>query len=484
MFDLPRFARVSGWLALLTLTACARTVVTLPTPAGALVTSTPERSAIVREAAGQVEVRPDASATWGETSAGLVLSVGSQFRTAPDSRAMIQLTEGSKLRLGAETTLTFNILNPFMDSLLTSVALDHGALWVLLTAGSALDVETPIGLASARASYMSVAYDPATQTAALTCLQGICSFEKTFIPAGYKYTQTGLAAALPEPMTLTDYGHWGVSVPEATELVALATEAVAQGSATLPVAPGTPTLEPASPTPVPSDTETAVPAPTAEPAQTAAAAPSATPAPTAAAIPTAAPTQAPATPTAVPPRPTVPSLGQHTVQPGETIFCLARAYGVLPDAIVQANGLSAPYTVTAGQSLRIPAVRWEQILPGPVCAPQFQSPYPGLPFVTETPTATAPPLETPTPAPALEIREVAALCVGNCTDSAQPTYRLLIIITAAGGAEPLAYEPGQSFELDFPRCTQASGTVTVRSLDGQVATGRWVYDDVACPPAP
>jgi LysM repeat protein len=45
----------------------------------------------------------------------------------------------------------------------------------------------------------------------------------------------------------------------------------------------------------------------------------------------------------------------HTVSAGETIYSIACLYGdVDPSAIVQANGLSAPYTLTAGQSLYIP----------------------------------------------------------------------------------------------------------------------------------
>lgn len=466
----------AGWLlALLALTGCARTIVNLPAETAAperpLATSTPERSAVLRELDGQAEMRGDADAEWAPTSAGLILGVGNQLRTGPDSRAYIHLTEGSKVRLAPETTITVNLFNPYMDSLLTALALDRGAVYVLLAISSALDVETPVGLASARASYMSVAYDPDTQTVFVTCLQGVCSFEGAFVPAGYKYEQAGLTAALPEPMSFADYGAWGLAVPEATELVALATEAVAQGSATVPIAAVTATLPPsATPTPEPSATE---PAPAATTPAAATAPPSETPAP-----PTTRPSATPA------PRPTVPSIGQHRVLPGETVFCLARAYGVLPDAILQANGLPAPGTVAAGVVLRIPAVRWENILPGPVCAPQFQSPYPGLPAPSETPAASETPAEPPTPAPPLEIREVAALCIGNCADPTAGTYRLLIIVTTAGGAEPLAYDPGQQFQLDFPRCTKAAGGVTVTSADGQVATSSWVYDDVACTPTP
>jgi LysM repeat protein len=477
----------AGWLpALVALTACTRLVVESPVqtdaPGRPLVTSTPERSAILRELEGQAEVRVDAGADWASTSAGLILGAGSQFRTGPDSRAFIQLTEGSKIRLGPDTALTFNILNPFMDSLLTAVALDRGATYVLLTAGSALDVETPVGLASARASYMSVAYDADRQAVFITCLQGVCSFDKTFIPAGYKYSQTGLTAVLPEPMSFADYGAWGLAVPEATELVALATEAVAQGSATVPIAAVTTAPPAATDTPPPPTDTPPPPSPTSTVPASAATTPAASPEP-----PSATPSAVPPTPrpsATPPPQPTVPILGQHRVLAGETVYCLARAYGVLPDAILQANGLPAPGTVAANAVLRIPAVRWERILPGPVCAPQFQSPYPGLPFVTDTPPATSTPLESPTPAPALEIREVAALCIGNCNDPAAPTYRLLIIVTTAGGAEPLTYSPGQQFELDFARCVKASGTITVAAADGQVATSSWVYDDVACTPTP
>jgi len=157
---------------------------------------------------------------------------------------------------------------------------------------------------------------------------------------------------------------------------------------------------------------------------------------------------------------------------------------VLPDAIIQANNLPAPFLVKADQTLRIPAVRWTNILAGPVCAPQFESPYPGLPYVPPAPTEPPAPSESPTAAAPLEIREVAALCVGNCADPTAPSYRLLIVVTALGGVEPLRYEPGQSFEMDVPRCSGASGTVTVTSADGQVATGSWQHADEACTPAP
>jgi LysM repeat protein len=57
--------------------------------------------------------------------------------------------------------------------------------------------------------------------------------------------------------------------------------------------------------------------------------------------------------------PPAPPGGQttHVVQAGETIYSIARQYGVSPDAIVQANGLANPNRIFPGQSLIIPAAQ-------------------------------------------------------------------------------------------------------------------------------
>jgi LysM repeat protein len=64
-------------------------------------------------------------------------------------------------------------------------------------------------------------------------------------------------------------------------------------------------------------------------------------------------------------------LGQHQVMPGETLYCIGRAYGVAPAAIAQANGLALATRLSIGQVLTIPAVAWANIPAGPVCTPQF-----------------------------------------------------------------------------------------------------------------
>jgi LysM repeat protein len=86
--------------------------------------------------------------------------------------------------------------------------------------------------------------------------------------------------------------------------------------------------------------------------------------------PTVTPTTIPsATPTTTP----VPQgqiLGYHTVQPGETLFCIGRAYGVDPYAIARQNGILNPNIIHSGQRLAIPNAP-RALPPGQTCPRQF-----------------------------------------------------------------------------------------------------------------
>jgi peptidoglycan endopeptidase LytF len=59
----------------------------------------------------------------------------------------------------------------------------------------------------------------------------------------------------------------------------------------------------------------------------------------------------------------------HVVRPGETIYCIARAYGVDPCAIAAQNGIVNPNRLRPGQVLAIPDV-YKTLPPGPTCARQ------------------------------------------------------------------------------------------------------------------
>jgi len=135
----------------------------------------------------------------------------------------------------------------------------------------------------------------------------------------------------------------------------------------------TPTLEPSStPTQTSTPTATATATPTSTPTSTATVTATSTPtATTATSTPTstATATSAP-TPSVEPTYPPQAILGYHTVRPGETLFCIGRAYGVDPYAIARRNGILNPNAIRAGQVLAIPNAP-RLLPPGRVCPRQF-----------------------------------------------------------------------------------------------------------------
>jgi len=72
------------------------------------------------------------------------------------------------------------------------------------------------------------------------------------------------------------------------------------------------------------------------------------------------------------------SLCSHVVQPGETVWCIARGYGVSPWAITAQNGLVNPNRIEPGTILSIPNA--PATLPaGPTCARQCTGDDPSWP---------------------------------------------------------------------------------------------------------
>ena len=59
----------------------------------------------------------------------------------------------------------------------------------------------------------------------------------------------------------------------------------------------------------------------------------------------------------------------HVVQSGETMYCIARAYGVHPWAIAAYNGIMSPNLIYPGQVLAIPDY-YASLPAGPTCVAQ------------------------------------------------------------------------------------------------------------------
>lgn len=70
--------------------------------------------------------------------------------------------------------------------------------------------------------------------------------------------------------------------------------------------------------------------------------------------PTAAPEPPPATPATTQPQRQIAAQLVYEIQPGDTLFSIARQFGVTLDELVQINNIQDPDLISAGQELVIP----------------------------------------------------------------------------------------------------------------------------------
>ncbi len=389
------------------LTACGQRT-PLPTP-------TPDpRSAAVSEIVRIVEARPSEYQSFAQVAAGYVLGGGGQVRTGAASKARLDLSDGAIVRLAQNSSFTLEAVAPSSGGVFALLKLEAGKIWINLTGGT-LQVETPVGVASVRGSFAIIQYSPGDPSnpdddlLVLDCLEGACTAQNDNVDARLGNLERVVMNNVGQMrMTLTgaDVEAFLRENPEGQRLAATLTAAP---PATRETQPPTHTATPSASPQTPLDGATEV--------NPALAPPTLTPSTTA----------APAAP--VVPIPSIPILGRHVVQSGETLFCIGRAYGVLPTAIARANGLPTSFNIIPGQTLGIPAVQWLNIPSGPVCATQFVSPFPGLPAATPT----APPTITPTP---------TATCMpGNFFDPFQKRCRPPDTPSAADTATPVLPPP-------------------------------------------
>ena len=79
-------------------------------------------------------------------------------------------------------------------------------------------------------------------------------------------------------------------------------------------------------------------------------------------IPT--PTPAATLPAPAPATAALPPGGRYRVQSGDTLYGIARRFGLPVQSIVQRNGLTPPYRLSPGQELQLPAQRVHRVQPG------------------------------------------------------------------------------------------------------------------------
>jgi LysM repeat protein len=255
----------------------------------------------------------------------------------------------------------------------------------------------------------------------------------------------------------------------------------------LPTSTPRPTRSPVTPTTAKSDLASPEMTPTAQDIAAITLSPSEIP-PTATAQPAATATPTPRLPTATPtPRPptSTPTVEPvvHTVEDGETLSRIAQNYGVTVEAIMEANGLTDPDRIIAGQTLIIPVPGGSPL--AATSAPQpTNTPKPKPPASTP---AQKPPTATPTPAVSgpqftatLEWNPlVAPNCAGPAISkesvirdtSGNPINGVRVQVNCYGNVwesrpsgTPGEYEPGH-YDFAFGQTVPQDWTCTARVLD-------------------
>ncbi len=202
---------------------------TLPAELQASQTPTPSpRTAAIAEVTNSVDSRSSSESAWGQAIVGQTLPVGGEVRTGPDGESRLDLSPDTVVRIGPDTHFTVADLSGSDEQPNTLLNLISGELWVILNSalnGGSFDVETPVGSASVRGSYLSVDYDATSDSLIVSCLEGQCRLrndfgiidllaeQETFI------TRRGLPPELPRPMDPERIERWRRFVREAAQLI-------------------------------------------------------------------------------------------------------------------------------------------------------------------------------------------------------------------------------------------------------------------------
>jgi FecR-like protein len=324
-----------------------------PTPTPGLNTSTPTTSqaAVVSEIVNDVAAKAAGAEAFAQANNGAVVNAGGQVRTGEASKARLDFSDGSIIRLAANSTFGVQNVDTANGGLLARLKLEVGKIWVSLS-GGAVDVETPVGVASVRGSFAVISYDPGDpnnpndDVLVLDCLEGQCGLKNNSVDEELSNLEglvlTGSTQVAHLVLTGTDVENFLNENPEGQPIKA--------------------TLTAAAPTASASATETeAVPSPTA----------TSTPSPTS--TNTRVPTDTP-TPTRVRLRPTSTSTPTGTITPTPTATCPP---GNFYDPFQQrCRPPDAP--VTPATNTPVP----------PTVTPTF-TPTPGVPVISGLSPATA-----------------------------------------------------------------------------------------------
>jgi hypothetical protein len=180
-------------------------------------------NAKLSELVGVVEVRSSVQDQFSQVNDGFILKAIMQLQTKEESRARLDLSTGSIVRLGQQTIFSLDPPTAGSGGVLSRIELQVGRVWIILKGGS-LDVNTPSGLASVRGSYMSVWVEPITNRITVCCLEGSCRYKNAAgavdMISGQKIVSSdpNIAPTI-EKMDQTDIKSWLDNSPESAVIV-------------------------------------------------------------------------------------------------------------------------------------------------------------------------------------------------------------------------------------------------------------------------
>ncbi|MEK7278414.1 MAG: FecR family protein, partial [Chloroflexota bacterium] len=156
----------------------------LPTTAPlASSTPPPARAASITELLNTVQSRGTSAENWAAATVGQTLPGGGEVQTLEDGEARVDISPDTIVRLGPSTHFVVTDLGGSDEQPHTTLELIVGELWVILNSaldGGSFEVETPVGVATVRGSYLSVDYDLVSDSLIISCLEGLCSVRNQF----------------------------------------------------------------------------------------------------------------------------------------------------------------------------------------------------------------------------------------------------------------------------------------------------------------
>ncbi|MBM4423820.1 MAG: FecR domain-containing protein [Chloroflexi bacterium] len=191
-------------------------------------TQPPNRAASIAEIVNTVQSRESAESQWANASIGQTLAVGGEVQTLSDGEARIDISPDTIVRIGPNTHFALTELAGTDYGPLTRLTLAVGEIWVALNSalnGGSFEVETPVGSASVRGSYISVDYDAVSDSLIVSCLEGSCILRNEFglvdLIAGQEtfITRRGLPPEAPRPMDPDRLERWQRFMREARPLI-------------------------------------------------------------------------------------------------------------------------------------------------------------------------------------------------------------------------------------------------------------------------